>query len=218
MKKTLSVLISGGNYRRWGYARIQLPRRLFTWSFTGLSRRRRKSSKDFNTDLGSTGMGTFSFQIRTLTDGFNSRRTYYLHSNSAGQCREFVVILRKLVESARTRAENNSKLSESQKWLRSVYDSNSFQIFSSFLIVLAIARCWYLVIWMTLMAVLFAELCAQHHWSSNPRTEGSELVLNDFDMFLVCAFTAELCINPFANWFWDFVSSLGSMWSESSCP
>jgi hypothetical protein len=41
-----------------------------------------------------------------------------------------------------------------------------------------------------------------------PDTVDSERVLNDFDMFLVCAFTAELCINMLANWFRDFVSSL----------
>ncbi len=33
-------------------------------------------------------------------------------------------------------------------------------------------------------------------------------MLNTFDMFLVCAFTAELWINLYANWFREFVSSL----------
>ena len=33
-------------------------------------------------------------------------------------------------------------------------------------------------------------------------------MLNNFDMFLICAFTAELCINLYANWFREFVSSL----------
>ncbi len=33
-------------------------------------------------------------------------------------------------------------------------------------------------------------------------------MLNNFDMFLICAFTAELCINIYANWLLDFVSSI----------
>jgi hypothetical protein len=99
----------------------------------------KRCSKDIGTDLGSTGMGACSFQIRTLTDGFNSGRTYYLHGNSADECKEVVGILRKLVDSARKRAEKNSKLREIQKWLRSVYDSYMFQIFSSFLIILVTA-------------------------------------------------------------------------------
>ena len=33
-------------------------------------------------------------------------------------------------------------------------------------------------------------------------------MLNTFDMFLVGAFTAELCINLYANWFREFISSL----------
>jgi hypothetical protein len=41
-----------------------------------------------------------------------------------------------------------------------------------------------------------------------PDTEDSKRVLNTFDMFLVCAFTAELWINLYANWFREFVSSL----------
>ena len=84
----------------------------------------------------SSGRAAFSFQIRTLTNGFNSGRTYYLHSNSADECKEVVGILRKIVEIARKRAEKYSKFRESQKWLRSVYDSSIFQLCSSFLIVL----------------------------------------------------------------------------------
>jgi hypothetical protein len=33
-------------------------------------------------------------------------------------------------------------------------------------------------------------------------------VLNTFDMFLICAFTAELFINLYANWYREFISSL----------
>jgi hypothetical protein len=95
-----------------------------------------RSSKDVRKGRRSSGRGDVSFQIRTLTDGFNSGRTYYLHSTSAKECTEVVEILRNLVDIARKRAENESKFRESQKWLRAVYNSNIFQFCSSFLIIL----------------------------------------------------------------------------------
>ena len=96
----------------------------------------KRSSEDFRRKGVSSRRGEFSFQIRTLTDGFNSGRTYYLHSTSAKECTEVVEILRNLVDIARKRAENESKFRESQKWLRAVYNSNIFQFCSSFLIIL----------------------------------------------------------------------------------
>jgi hypothetical protein len=84
----------------------------------------------------SSGRGGVSFQIRTLVNGFNSGRTYHLHSNSVDECDEVVGNLRMLVEIAVKRAYKESKFRESQKWLRTIYESNIFQFFSSFLIVL----------------------------------------------------------------------------------
>jgi hypothetical protein len=96
----------------------------------------KKSAEDARKKALSSGRAAFSFQIRTLTDGFNAGRTYYLHSNSADECLEVVEILRKFVEIARKRAEKYSKFREGRKWLRSIYDSSIFQLCSSFLIVL----------------------------------------------------------------------------------
>jgi hypothetical protein len=96
----------------------------------------KKHSEDIRKYTISSSRTAFSFQIRTLMDGFNSGRTYYLHSNSADECKMVVGILRKFVDSARKRAQKYSKFRESQKWLRSIYDSSIFQLFSSFLIVL----------------------------------------------------------------------------------
>jgi hypothetical protein len=99
---------------------------------------RKRSPEYVRKERRSSGQGEFSFQIRTLTDGFNSGRSYYFQSGSANQCKEVVAILRNLVDIAKKRAENASKFRESQKWLRSIYDSNMFQLSSSFLIVLVI--------------------------------------------------------------------------------
>ncbi len=99
----------------------------------------KNSSEDAKINRVKSGRSAFSFQIRTLTDGFNSGRTYYLHSNSAEACKEVVGILRMFVEIARRRAEKYSKFRESKRWLRSIYDSNMFQLSSSFLIVLVTA-------------------------------------------------------------------------------
>jgi hypothetical protein len=41
-----------------------------------------------------------------------------------------------------------------------------------------------------------------------PHTADSDRVLNTFDMFLVCAFTVELFINLYANWYRKFILSL----------
>jgi hypothetical protein len=96
----------------------------------------KKNCEDVRKGWGSAGRGATSFQIRTLTDGFNSGRTYYLHSNTADECKEVFEVLRKFAEIARKRAEKYSKFRESQKWLRAVYDSNMFQLGSSLLIVM----------------------------------------------------------------------------------
>ena len=96
----------------------------------------KRSSENVSKGRRPSGRGENSFQIRTLTDGFNSGRTYYLNSGSAKECKEVVGNLRTLVELARKRAENDSKFRESQKWLRAAYNSSIFQLCSSALIVL----------------------------------------------------------------------------------
>ncbi len=42
-------------------------------------------------------------------------------------------------------------------------------------------------------------------------SDSSERLLDNVDMFLICAFTVELCINAYAHWFRDFVSSLWNL-------
>ncbi len=103
------------------------------------NQRGKRSPQDMRKTKISSGGASFSFQIRTLTDGFNSGRTYYLQSYSADECKEVVGILRKFVDIARKRAATYSKFRESKKWLRSIYDSNMFQFISSSLIVLVTA-------------------------------------------------------------------------------
>jgi hypothetical protein len=68
-----------------------------------------------------------------LSRGANSQM------DSSDECQKEVGNLRNLVGNARKGADNDSKFRESQKWLRSVHDSNMFQFCLSFLIILVTA-------------------------------------------------------------------------------
>ena len=77
-----------------------------------------------------------SFQIRTMVDGFNSGRTYYLQAESAEICQEIVRNLSKYVVASRKRADKASKFRRGQKVLLTFYESAPFQLVSSLLIIL----------------------------------------------------------------------------------
>jgi hypothetical protein len=100
--------------------------------------KRVKSVSDEKTE-GSAVTCTTSIQIRTVLNGFNSGRIYYLQSDSAESCAEMVQCLQKIVGVAKARAEKASKFRKSQKQLRTIYDSQLFQLLSSFLIVSVIS-------------------------------------------------------------------------------
>ncbi len=100
--------------------------------------KRLKSVSDGKTE-GSAVTGTASIRIGTVLDGFNSGRVYYLQNVSAESCLEVMMRLQEIVGAAKTRAEKASKFRKSQKQLRTVYDSQWFQLVSSFLIVSVIS-------------------------------------------------------------------------------
>jgi len=132
---------------------------------------------------------SINFQIRTIPDGFNSGRIYYLQADSAELCETIVFDLLKIVKVARRRAAKASKFMRGQKLMRTVFESTIFQYLSSLLIILNFA-----------VSVAGAQIQA-----TSPKVQ---TILSNLDLFLVCAFSVELFVNAFANWFVRFRSNV----------
>ena len=77
-----------------------------------------------------------TFQIKTIPDGYNSGRTYYLRAQSESTCRKITAALNKLCTAARERANVKSQFEKVQLRVRSIYCSNLFQIFTALLIIM----------------------------------------------------------------------------------
>ena len=68
-----------------------------------------------------------SFQIRTLIDGYNSGRSYYLKAASAEECTEIMNKLKALANTAKKLKEAKTRFQESQERIRVVYHSTAVQ-------------------------------------------------------------------------------------------
>ncbi len=75
-----------------------------------------------------------SFQIRTISDGANSGRKYFLQAENDTQCSDLVMALQSLVRSAVSRSKSPGQ--RRQEFLREVYNSNIFQSIAAFLIIM----------------------------------------------------------------------------------
>ena len=104
----------------------------------------RTSSRDFPRRRSSTNESddTFMtlniFQIRTMQDGFNSGRTYYLKAESKDDCDKISSELKSKAVVARRRAEGTSRFLKSQSMVAEVYLSTPFQLCSALLILAVI--------------------------------------------------------------------------------
>ncbi len=105
----------------------------------------KRSENDKKTDPQN---GTFknSFQIRTLIDGYNSGRAYYLKASSEKECADIVEKLTKSARAAKKAKEAKTRFEQSQERVRNLYRSNLCQGFTATMIVLvlspAIHECW----------------------------------------------------------------------------
>ena len=75
------------------------------------------------------------FQIRTIENGYNAGRPYYVQAESPEDCSEFVADLENYVVVAKRRANGSSRFIESQRWAQRVYNSPPFQIIAAILII-----------------------------------------------------------------------------------
>ena len=80
-------------------------------------------SKTFNT-----------FQIKTIHNGYNSGRSYYLRTKPDHQCLKIVNLLLEVVNAAKQKALALSRFKWAQKIVRGFHDSVYFQVFVCFLI------------------------------------------------------------------------------------
>jgi hypothetical protein len=76
-----------------------------------------------------------AFQIKTVADGFNSGRVYYLQAESKEMRDGTIEALRKLISHAKTKAKGTSRFICSQEVARCIYESPAFQAISALLII-----------------------------------------------------------------------------------
>jgi hypothetical protein len=79
-----------------------------------------------------------TLQIKTIPDGYNSGRTYYVRAQSESTCRKITASLNKLSTAARESADVRSRFEMVQLRLRGIYSSKCFQIFTSVLIIMVL--------------------------------------------------------------------------------
>ncbi len=75
-----------------------------------------------------------SLQIRTIPNGFNSGRKYFLQAESETLCSNLIFTLQGFVGSAIFRSRSPGQ--HRQELIRRIYNSNSFQSFAAVLIIL----------------------------------------------------------------------------------
>jgi hypothetical protein len=81
---------------------------------------------------------TNTMQIKTIGEGYNSGRTYYLRSKTDADGRLLIEALNRLANIARSKADVRSQLEMVQLKFRSVYNTTSVQT----IIILLITTVW----------------------------------------------------------------------------
>ena len=76
-----------------------------------------------------------AFQIATISDGYNSGRSYYLQADSGEIKQQIISQLQALAKNAKLKAEVKSSFRRTQDRVRSVYVARPFQGAAAFLIV-----------------------------------------------------------------------------------
>ena len=99
------------------------------------SRRASSASKKSERDVDLQVTKLKVFQIRTIEDGFNTGRTYYVQTESSKECSIFVQHLKAAAASAVRRAKGSTKFQELQNKARRIYECAPFQILAALLII-----------------------------------------------------------------------------------
>ena len=85
------------------------------------------------------GPYTNALVIKTLPDGHNTGRSYYLRATSLELCKEVAAILHRAAKKAKFRAVAKTSFAKSQFWIRKIYDSAVFTQISASLIIAVLA-------------------------------------------------------------------------------
>jgi hypothetical protein len=157
-----------------------------------------------------------TLQIKTIPDGYNSGRTYYLRAQSESTCRKITSALNKLCTAARERASVKSRFEKVQLQLRGVYCSTPFQIFTAILIILV---CCLLDPDVLILSADFSPACAKNFFVNAAESQLSNALANQdgtltnigedletLDEVFTIIFLVELLINAFGHWFKPFIS------------
>jgi hypothetical protein len=78
---------------------------------------------------------TYAFQIRTMPDGQNAGRKYFLHADSDEQVAAFTKQLGQLSRAASDRAASRSRWAKAQRTVRAAYTSDFVQSVAALLII-----------------------------------------------------------------------------------
>ena len=156
-----------------------------------------------------------TFQIKTVSDGYNSGRTYYIRAKTHATCRKITAELTKLSIAATERANVRSRYEMVKLSVRIVHNSSPFQMFTAFLIVM--------VRTLTILCILYSNLICntlhQNFFVNAAESQITDLLTNNngsltvigsdlekLDEFFTIIFAFELAINAFAHWFRPFIS------------
>jgi hypothetical protein len=115
-------------------------------NYSGLNMSQKSMSSDISDpqfDEDSTSrLFVNAFQIATISDGYNSGRSYYLQADSSDVKQKVIEQLQALSRSARKRAEVKSLFRKVQDHVHKVYTNRIFQGSAAFLIIAVSKSDW----------------------------------------------------------------------------
>jgi hypothetical protein len=92
------------------------------------------SESTVGTDVPSRTLHCDVIQIKTIPEGHNSGRTYYLRTKDSEDSMKLMIALPSLVKSAKNRADKKSRFEKNQLLVRSIYTSRTMQYLMAALI------------------------------------------------------------------------------------
>jgi hypothetical protein len=154
-----------------------------------------------------------TFQIKTVPDGYNSGRSYYLRTKQDPASSRIIQHLCDITKTARKRAVALSRFNQAQNLVRRFHDSTIFQLAVSLLIITVCpcpcphparqssptARRQNFVI--NAAQAQFMDVI--RHEDGSPTDMG--VTLDYVDTFFTVAFTVELAMNMFCHWLRPFL-------------
>jgi hypothetical protein len=154
-----------------------------------------------------------SFQIRTIPNGYNAGRKYFLQAERDEICSDLVSTLHNFVRSAVLRSKSPGQ--RRQDLVRRIYNSNTIQSLAAVLIILVGKTDPFIVDLhgnkVFFSQNFFASITEAQMQGSLLNTDGSPthamIFLDNLNFVLTIVFTVELLTNMYAHWLVEFMTN-----------